>query len=196
MTVCREEWLHMWAITFVLIFSLRAWKSDWKTSNNNCRSARFAARAINYVSFCLAISRRFFACVVEKGILRWNLTKQAGSESDPPAVPPASQTGSSPGLEGASVPLLGMLVQRGCCWGLSDETQQVAKKWLPAQVCPRHPVNKGGRGAWGCPSRAAGRSLHGGTACSRFRMSSASRGANAASTVERGERERQSSKEE
>lgn len=48
------------------------------------------------------------------------------------------------------------LSERGCCWGLSDKTQQVAKKWLPAEVClPNIQLSKGSKGAWVCVKQAA-----------------------------------------
>lgn len=63
-----------------------------------------------------------------------SLTKQVRAEPDPLAMPQASQIRSNLGLEATLLPLLEMHWERGCCCGLSDTAQHVAKKWFSAQV--------------------------------------------------------------
>lgn len=104
-------------------------------------------------------------------------------------MPQASQILSNLGLEATLLPLLEMHLERGCCSGLSDTAQQVAKKWFPGQVCcPNTQVSKGRRNARGC------RAFHPGTATLHSRISSAPPGANivsiTAAFLKRGVREK------
>lgn len=58
-TPATEEQLQSRAVAFVLIFFLKAWKSNEKINKNNCLSTWFIARATNYILLCLAITRVF-----------------------------------------------------------------------------------------------------------------------------------------